>query len=134
MDFSQINFLAIVVAALSTFLVGGLWYSPLLFAKVWMRENGFTDDDLRSTNYFKVYGTTFLLAVIIGINLAMFYGTEVQGADGAFFGFLTGFGWVAMSLSTTYLFEKKSFKLMLINGGYHIVTYTLMGFIIGVWH
>ncbi len=44
---THLNWLAIVVAALSTFLIGGLWYSPLLFGKQWMSENNFTEDELR---------------------------------------------------------------------------------------
>jgi len=134
MDFSQLNFLAILIAALSTFFVGGLWYSPLLFAKPWMKENKLSDEDLKEGNYFKIYGVTFLLALVIAINLSMFYGTEIDGAMGAFYGFLTGFGWVSMSVATTYLFERKSLKLILINCGYHVVTYTIVGFIVGVWH
>lgn len=134
MDFSQLNFLAILIAALSTFFVGGLWYSPLLFAKVWMKENKLSDEDLKGGNYFKIYGVTFLLALVIATNLSMFYGTEIDGVMGAFYGFLTGFGWVSMSVATTYLFERKSLKLILINCGYHVVTYTMVGFIVGVWH
>lgn len=134
MDVSQLNFLAILIAALATFFVGGLWYSPLLFAKPWMKENGLSDEDLKAGNYFKIYGATFVLSFIIGINLAMFFGTEITGSTGALYGFLAGFGWVSMSMATTYLFERKSIKLMLINCGYHVVTYTLVGFIIGVWH
>ena len=48
MDFSQINYLAVLVAALSTLILGGLWYSPMLLGKVWMRANNFTDADLQT--------------------------------------------------------------------------------------
>jgi hypothetical protein len=50
-----------------------------------------------------------------------------------FYGFATGFGWIAMALFVVGLFERRSLKLMLINGGYMTVTLTLMGFIIGIW-
>jgi hypothetical protein len=40
MDISQVNFLAVFVAALSSFVIGGVWYSPIMFAKPWMEENG----------------------------------------------------------------------------------------------
>ena len=57
----------------------------------------------------------------------------VSAGEGLFAGFAAGFGWVAMSVGTIYLFERRSFKLFLINAGYQIVTYTIMGGILGVW-
>ena len=63
----------------------------------------------------------------------MFLGPEVNIGMGAFYGFLAGFGWVAMFIGTHYLFERKSFKLFLINAGYSIVALTVMGVIIGAW-
>ena len=49
-------------------------------------------------------------------------------------GFAAGLGWVATSYGITYLFEHRSLKLFLINGGYHTVQFTLIGLILGLWH
>ena len=68
----KLNIWAVLVAALSTFLIGGLWYSPALFGKVWMRENGFTEEGLKNSNMAKIFGLAFFLAFIAAINLAMF--------------------------------------------------------------
>jgi hypothetical protein len=81
----------------------------------------------------KIFGLTFLLALVAAVNLAMFLGPETDVAMGAFYGFLAGFGWVAMFIGTHYLFERKSFKLFLINAGYSVVALTLMGVIICAW-
>jgi hypothetical protein len=132
MDF-QLNIWAVLVAALSTFLIGGLWYSPALFGKVWMRENGFTEESMKNSNMVKIFGLAFLLAVIAAVNLAMFMGTESSPTMGAFYGFLAGFGWVATFVGTHYLFERKSFTLFLINAGYSVVALTIMGVIVAVW-
>lgn len=130
---SQINFLAVFVAALSSFLLGGLWYSPILFANAWMKENGFSEEDMKNASMGKIFGGSFVFALIISFNLAAFIGPESDLAFGLFAGFAAGFGWVAMSFGITYLFERRSFKLFLINAGYQVVTYTIMGAILGVW-
>jgi hypothetical protein len=129
----QLNIWAVLVSALSTFLIGGLWYSPAVFGKAWMKENGFTEDSMKNSNMVKIFGLTFFLALIAAVNLAMFLGPTATVSDGAFYGFLAGFGWVATFVGTHYLFERKSFKLFLINAGYSVVSLTVMGVIIGAW-
>jgi hypothetical protein len=130
----ELNYWAILVAALSTFLIGGLWYSPTVFGKIWMRENGFTEEGLKGGNMAKIFGLAFFLAIISAVNLAMFMGPEDKPEMGALWGFLAGFGWVATFVGTHYLFERRSFTLFLINAGYSVVALTIMGVIIAVWH
>ena len=72
MDISILNWFAVIVAALSNFLIGGLWYSPILFGKVWMKENNFSDDDLKKGNMPKIFGLTFLFSIVMAFNLAMY--------------------------------------------------------------
>lgn len=129
----ELNYWAILVAALSTFMIGGLWYSPALFGKAWMRENGFTEESLKNANMAKIFGLSFLLGLVAAINLAMFLGPGIGVGMGAAYGLAAGFGWVAMFLGTNYLFERKSFTLFLINAGYSTVALTVMGAIIGAW-
>jgi hypothetical protein len=127
------NYWAIIVSALSTFLIGGLWYSPAVFGKAWMKENGFTEEDMKKGSMGKIFGLAFFLALISAMNLAMFMGPEDDPAMGALWGFLAGFGWVATFVGTHYLFERKSFKLFIINAGYSIVALTVMGVILAAW-
>jgi hypothetical protein len=129
----HVNWLAVLVAALSTFLIGGLWYSPAVFGKAWMKENGFTEESMKGGNMVKIFGLAFVLGLVASVNLAMFLGEETDATMGAFYGFLAGFGWVATFVGTHYLFERKSFKLFLINAGYSVVALTVMGVIIGAW-
>ncbi|MDV3310688.1 MAG: DUF1761 domain-containing protein [Cyclobacteriaceae bacterium] len=133
METASLNYWAILVSALSALLIGGVWYSPAVFGKIWMRENGFTEESLKSGNMAKIFGLTFLLSLVAAINLAMFLGPDTTMSLGAFYGFLAGFGWVAMFIGTTYLFERRSFALFAINAGYSVVTLTVMGLIIGAW-
>lgn len=128
------NYLAILAAALSTFVLGGLWYSPALFGRAWMRECGFTEESLkRMGGMGRIFGGSFLLAVIMALNLAAFIGNKATLAFGTFAGAAAGFGWVALAFGTTYLFERRSLTLFFINAGYHAIAFTIMGAILGAW-
>jgi hypothetical protein len=129
----QLNIPAVLCAALLSFAIGGLWYSPLLFAKPWMRENGFSEERLRQAPMGRVFALSALAALVMAFNLAAFIGAKASLGFGLFAGFATGLGWVAMSLGVIYLFEQRSLRLWLINSGYQVVAYTLMGGLIGVW-
>jgi hypothetical protein len=134
MDISTLNWLAIIVAALANFLVGGLWYSPLLFGKLWMKENNFTEEVLRKGNMPKIFGLTFVFSFVMAFNLAMYLNDAGTTASwGAIAGFLAGFGWVAMAIFVIGQFERKSTKYMLIHAGYVTISFILMGLIIGAW-
>ena len=132
MDLSTLNYLAILVAALSTFVIGAVWYGPV-FGKLWMKENGFTEEDLKSANMGKIYGTAFVLEFIMAFNLAAFLGQTVNMGEGMLYGFLTGFGWIALAIGVNYLFSRNSLKLWLIDGLYFAVSFTLMGAILAAW-
>ncbi|MGZ5276160.1 MAG: DUF1761 domain-containing protein, partial [Caldimonas sp.] len=69
--------------------------------------------------------------MVLAFNLAAFLGAKATLAFGTFASLATGLGWVAMSLAIIYLFEQRSFKLWLVNAGCQVVTYTLMGAVIG---
>jgi hypothetical protein len=133
MDPAKFNYLAIFAAAVSMFLVGGLWYSPVLFGKVWQRETGLTDEALQNRNPARVFGPAFLLALFMAFNLAAFIGPDATVGFAVAAAFAAGFGWVALGLGITYLFEARSLRLWLIDAGYHAVSFPLMGVILGMW-
>ncbi|HVQ37136.1 MAG TPA: DUF1761 domain-containing protein [Pyrinomonadaceae bacterium] len=134
MDFSSINYLAVLVAALSTFILGGLWYSPMLFGKAWMRANNFTDADVQSFSKARMFGWSFVFSLVMALNLAMFLaGPTTNLTWGLAAGALAGVGWVAMAVAIIGLFENKSWAYIIINGSYMTVAFTVMGAIIGVW-
>jgi uncharacterized membrane protein len=131
--FHNLNWLAIIVAAVSAFMLGGLWYSPLMFVKKWMKETGITQESTKNANMLKLFGFSFILSFIASFFLAMFIGAGAGGAVGALAGFMAGFGWVFTFLGIIYLFESRSLALFMINAGYSVVSMTIMGFIIGIW-
>lgn len=133
MDLSQLNLLAIVVAAATTFLLGGLWYSPILFAKAWMQAAGLSEAQTRAAPMGRIFGLSALAALVMAFNLAAFIGPKASFGFGLAAGLATGLGWVAMALAVIYLFEQRPLKLWLINSGYQVLAFTIMGGILGAW-
>jgi uncharacterized protein DUF1761 len=129
----HVNWLAILVAALAGFAVGALWYGPL-FGSAWRRESGVTLEKARAVNMPKVYGTVLLLNLVAAGSLAMFIGPAGTWTFGLFAGFMTGLTFISTALGVIYLFESKSLRLWLINAGYQVVIFSIMGSILGAWH
>jgi uncharacterized protein DUF1761 len=134
MDMSTVNWLAILVAGISSFVVGGIWYSPGLFGKAWMKDNNFTEESIKKGNKGKIFGFTFIFSLVMAANLGMFLNdpAKIDLSMGALYGFLAGV-WTFCAIAIHSLFELKPWRLILINGFYSVVSLTLMGAIIGVW-
>lgn len=134
MDVTEFNVPAVLVAAVLPFLLGGLWYSPLMFGNSWMTENGLTEEELDDGRQGLIFGLSFLFFLIMSANLAAFLATpETTLAFGLMAGLLAGFGWVALGIAVIALFERRSWKVILINGGYMVTAFVIMGAVIGIW-
>ena len=130
----EINYLAVIAAALSTFVIGGVWYSPLLFQQSWMSANSLSMADLKKGGEARIFGGAFVLSLIMAFNLAAFLaGPDTTVAWGATAGALAGVGWVALGIAVIALFERRPLAYVLINGGYWAVAFTIMGAILGAW-
>jgi membrane-associated HD superfamily phosphohydrolase len=127
-----INWLAVIAAALSAFVIGGLWYSPILFAKTWQRAAGLSDETLRSGNMPLVFGLAFMLSLLMAANLAFFVAGTDLGMT-IFYAVAAGLGWAAFGLGVIALFERRPLAYFLINGGYLTVSFAVMGLILGLW-
>lgn len=140
MHMHNLNLLAVLVAAISTMVVGFLWYSPVLFAKPWMREMGYDLEDKAKMEEMRksagpAYLGSFIASLVSAFILALFlHWLHVQDLE---FGLLVGFhvwlGFVATVQLTGVLFMKQSRKLFGINTGYQLVCYLVMSAILTVW-
>ncbi len=140
MNLHHLNWLAIIVAAISTMIVGFLWYSPLLFAKPWMREMGYDPSDKAKTQEMqksagRAYAGSFVASLISAFTLALIlHGLRTEDLH---FGLMVSFhiwlGFVATVQFTGALFTKQSMKLFGINTGYQLVCYLVMGAILSAW-
>ena len=127
----DINLLAILVAAVSSFMLGGLWYSPVLFGRVWNRENGSRP---QTGHPAKVFGVSFVFSLIAVFCFAYWLGGKPPLAEALRAGLLAGFGIAATSIGMNYQFSQRTFKLWLVDGGYHTVQFLLFGLVLGLWH
>jgi hypothetical protein len=123
---------ALLVAALTGFVIGGLWYGPL-FRKPWMAASGMSFEKGRQQNMPLVFGMTYVLNVIVAFGIAMLLRGAHSLAGGAHAGLFAGVLFVAPALGVIYLFESRPVKLWLINAGYQVVNATAMGAVLGVW-
>ncbi|HVW16153.1 MAG TPA: DUF1761 domain-containing protein, partial [Mucilaginibacter sp.] len=110
MYLSLINWPAVIVAALSSFAVGGLWYARPLFGNAWMADSKLTEVDIKAGNKGKIFGFTFIFSLLMAINLAMFLAdAKTNLAWGATAGFLAGI-WTFCAIAIHSLFELKNWR------------------------
>lgn len=126
-----INLLAVLAAAVSSFVLGGIWYSAL-FQKAWMAEVNPEGKDLGG-NMALIFAGAFVLSLVAAFVFAMFLGPHPGWKLGLGAGFAAGAGWVATSFGINYLFARRSLRLFAIDGGYHTLQFTLIGLILGLW-
>ena len=128
-----INILAVAVAAVSSFLLGGIWYGPL-FKNVWCREAGVDPDPAKGGHPAKVFGGALVFSLLSAFAFAKLLGPAPDMHHAVHMGAMVGFCFVAASFGINYLFANRSFKLWAIDGGYHTLQFTLYGLILGLWH
>lgn len=132
MDFWGVNFLAVLVATVVSYGLGALWYGAL-FGKVWQREVGLSEDDLKGANMAKIFGTTLVLTFIMALGIALF-GDLKDWMSGLQSGLMFGIFFVAASMGINYLYQQKSLKLWLIDTSYQVIFMGIIGAILGAWH
>jgi hypothetical protein len=133
--FGSINYLAVIVAALSSFIIGWIWYGPL-FGKSWMRLHGFTEKDLKegSLSMPVIMIVNYIATALAALAIAMFIGPEANAGFGIFAGLMIAVFWIGTSRLNDVLYERKPWGLFFINVGYTLIIYVIMGAILGAWH
>jgi hypothetical protein len=128
-----VNWIAVFVATITAFMLGAVWYSKALFANAWMQEVGLTEEAVNGANMGKTFGGAFILQLLAAIALSAVLGEGSNWMEGLHTGLWIGLFWVATAYGVTYLFEQRSLRLWLINAGYYVVWYALIGAIIGAF-
>jgi hypothetical protein len=128
----DVSWLGVAAALVASFAIGFLWYSPLLFVDAWMRELGITPDKARAGNMGLLFAGMFLLRGFAAVAMSWMMGPQPGLHVGIAYGLLIGFCFAAGTLGVHYLFEQRTFKLWLINGGSNVVTFLAFGAILGV--
>lgn len=132
---SSANWLAVLTATLLYFLLGALWYSPVLFANAWMKLRNINEEDIGDPNPV-IFLYSFILQFIAVASLALFMAAMgiVLAKHGAVVGFGAGAGILFTLAGTTGIFSETPFRLHLIDNGYHVLGLTLAGLILGWWN
>ena len=133
--FSQVNWLAVLVAAVAFFLLGAIWYS-FLFRNAWIKAAGVNMNDPNGKKGVAgIMITSFITILVTTIGLALLINRVGSGGwmTGCKMGLLAGVCFCAMAICNSYLYEKRPLALHLINSFYNIVGCVIAGIIISVW-
>lgn len=132
-----LNYWAILVAALSSYVLGALWYSPLLFGKLWVKLMGWSHEQMEhhKKGAARGYIVTLVTALVSSLVMAhvVDYTWSYTAADGATTGFWIWLGFVATVMIGGVLWEGKKFSLYILNTAYQLASLVLMGVILAVW-
>jgi len=129
MDLFNVSWLAIFVASISGFVVGGLWYGPIM-GKKWMGAVGFTEEDVSQGNMGLIYGGAFAFSLLASWTLAhnfASYSVELSSFAKVMTALGVAIGFIVPAIGTNYLFSQKSRTLFFIDAGYWILFYVTMG-------
>ena len=135
MDLSGINWFAVSVAAVSAFALGAVWYGPM-FGKRWQALTQLSDEELAEANMGMIFGTSFVLTLIISFALAAMIAAVLPAPNlvsGLLLGIEISLVFVATSFGINYLFARQPLALYGIDVGYMVTMFALMGAILGVW-
>jgi hypothetical protein len=137
---------AVFVAGIVIFLLGGLWYSPVLFAKRWVALQGRTEEQMRaqaaSANMPLMYLSAFICGIIIAWAMNVLANHFMPAAAvsvgawiwrGAKLGFFCWFGFVAPTSYAMALFSMKPKQLWLIDSAYNLFSFMLAGMVLMGW-
>ena len=132
-----IHWLPVVVSAVAVFVIGALWYSPMLFGKAWVKAHGHTPEKIEAmrASMGRAYGVSFVCYLVMAAAMAIL----IQRMDviyvrgGVKLGALIGVGFAATIGLTSHMFSEKKLATWLIDAGYQIVYLMVMGAILVAW-
>lgn len=131
MQFSHIDFAAVAVGTFAALLFGLIWYAPPVFGRTWQKHTGLTDDRMKSRSVILTFGPAIVLTFVMGVALAALLPMQrLDWTQGAFAGLLIGAGIGAAALAGHYIFARRTIHLFLIDGGYTVVSMTILGAVI----
>ncbi len=134
MNLFDVNWLGVVLAAASGFVVGGIWYGPIM-GKKWMGAVGLTEEQIKEANMGLIYGGAFAFSLLASWTLAHTFASysvndvELSVLVKVVTALGVAVGFIIPALGTNYLFSQKGKALFFIDAGYWLLFYTAMGLV-----
>jgi hypothetical protein len=131
----NVNWFAVLVAVLPSYLLGSAWYAPPVFGKYWMKASGLKEKDFKDANFFRTLAIASVMNVVMVTGLAVLLSALVfdTATQGAAVGALVGLGFATASRGVHTAFEYRSMGLVVLNGAYDTIFLTLAGAILGAF-
>jgi hypothetical protein len=134
----DVNWLALLAAAIAATVLGFLWYSPVLFGNTWMKLMGWTKasmDREKMKDMQKTYVVSFVGAIVMAFVMSKFLNSmgEPGLTGGVMVAFWAWLGFVAPVQLTEVLFGGKKLELYAINTGYQLASLVVIAMVLSLW-
>ena len=135
MDFSSINWLAVVACVVISMISGSIWYNPKTFFPAWWAVVGGGKSQPGMENMGLTWGLTVVSSFVQAVSMA-FMVKAMDGttaASGAMVGFMLWLGFIAPTYLVNKLFAGHGLKIWAIEIGNHLINFLLFGALLAVW-
>ena len=127
----MVNYFAVLLAGIVTFVLGALWYSPVMFGKEWMKLADVKKAKNNPAHFIGGFVSTLVMIYIFAYIMEMFVITTIL--SGVTFGLLVWLGFVGTITFGSVLWERKPWKLYLLNNAYHLISFAIIGAILAAY-
>jgi fatty acid desaturase len=130
-----VNYWAILVAGAAYFILGALWYSPVIFGKAWTQAVGKSKEELQkgSSALKMIWAFVGSLVIAYGLARILSWTGSYSLTDAVVVSLLAAICFLVTVIGISDSMEVRPMKLYLINIFYNIIGFCIMGIIIGVW-
>ncbi len=127
----KVNWVAVVVATVAGFFLGFLWYA-LIFGSLWQNLTGITDEMAAASSMPMAFGISILATFVAAWGIAVLIGKGPSMANGVMTGVLASLFFVASMLAQNYVYSMKPLALWLVDAGFIVALFAVMGGVIGL--
>jgi MFS family permease len=130
----QANYLAIIVSSIFYFILGAVWYSPLLFAKPWMQHVGRSEEQLKGGSKVVFLYTLIALFIICFVTSFIIWILGTCTVVSAIkVGLFISLGYTSTIIAINNWYGQRAGKLTLIDAGYHVIGIVAAAVILALW-
>ena len=141
MDFSSINWFAVIACVIVSMVSGSIWYNSKTFFNIWWKGIGKSEGDAPGTeNMGMTWGLTVLSSFVQAVAMSLMVTAMgslmtngISAGSGALTGFMLWLGFIAPTYLVNKLFAGHGFKVWAIEAGNHLINFVLFGAILGAW-